>query len=81
MTDQLTPNGTPTRHKHAAALAAGAKALREQAKPLAFEANLWERGLGDHYMRRASVTRKKLLRYADALEGLAGRRKAARTGA
>lgn len=75
MAENRNVNGQPIIHAHAAALAAGAKALREQAKPLAFEAHLAEQGLGDHYMRRALTQYRKLTRYAAELETLAGRRK------
>lgn len=68
-------NGTSIKHPHAAALAAGAKALREQAKPYSFDAGLYEAGIRSPGGKRAYTERKRLLRYADKLEELAGRRK------
>jgi hypothetical protein len=55
---------SPTRK----ALLAGAKALRSQARPLAFDANLYARGLRDSHCQRAYIEYTRLLRYAAELE-------------
>lgn len=75
MSEPVAPNGQIIKHKHAAALAAGAKALRMQARPYAFEAGLYDKGIHSATFKQASTMHKKLLRHADTLEALAGRRK------
>ena len=64
-------------HPGAKALAAGARALREQAKPYAFDAHLYEQGHHTPHFKRCHTEYQRLLRWAAELEQLAGRRKAA----
>lgn len=88
MTDQLAPNDTPIKNKHAAALAAGARALRAEARKYAPEAHLYESGIHRPYLKNSFTAYTRMMRQATVLDELAGHtnknnqaRKAAQAGA
>lgn len=62
-------------HAHAAALCAGAKALRAEARKWSFDSQLYQSGIRSAGGKQAFTMHTKLLRYAAVLEELAGRRK------
>lgn len=45
-----------------------------QARPYAFESGLWDKGIHSVTFKQASAMHTKLLRYATALDALAGRK-------
>lgn len=67
----MPTSSTPTK----TALLAGARALRTQARALAFDAQLYTAGLRSDQTRRAFAEYERLHRYASQLEA-AGRAKA-----
>ena len=46
------------------------EAIRKQIQPIAFDANLWDRGIADYpWAEKCSIKRKKLLAAIDAING------------